>query len=191
LKSNTEQTDAGAATDCDGCPLVDRREFVRSAGVMALGVLAALGLKPAVGEAMPFLGYTSPLAGSGRHRDTAGRSVADQEKAYPIPATDGAQIDKDNETIIARAAGKVYVFSLGCPHQNTGLHWNAGDHEFQCPKHHSRFLPDGNYIDGSGRATRGMDRFAVRKDANTIVANLDALLQQDQDDAWTSAFITV
>jgi hypothetical protein len=36
-----------------------------------------------------------------------------------------------------------------------------------------------------------MDRFAVRKDGETIVANLDALLQQDQDDAWTAAFITV
>ena len=180
--SSNEHTTAAAGTDCGGCPLVNRREFVRSAGVMALGALAALGLKPAVGEAMPFLGYTKPIGG---------RARADQEKAYPIPATDGAQIDRDNETIVARAADKVYVFSLGCPHQNTGLHWDASAHEFQCPKHHSRFLPDGSYVDGSGRATRGMDRFAVRKDANTIVANLDALLQQDQDDAWATAFITV
>jgi Rieske Fe-S protein len=182
LSSNAHNNPAAAA-DCDGCPLVDRRQFVRSAGVMALGIIAALGLKPAVGEAMPFLGYTKPIDG--------GASARDQEKAYPIPATDGAQIDRDNETIVARAAGKVYVFSLGCPHQNTGLHWNASAHEFQCPKHHSRFLPDGSYVDGSGRATRSMDRFAVRKDGETIVANLDALLQQDQDDAWTAAFITV
>jgi Rieske Fe-S protein len=151
---------------------------VRSAGLAALGIVAALGLAPSLGEAMPFLGSTAPVGGT------------DQEKAYPIPATDGAQIDRDNETIVARAAGKVYVFSLGCPHQNTTLQWDAPDHQFACPKHHSRFLPDGTYVDGSGRATRGMDRFAVRKNGNTIVADLDVLFEETDNDGWATAFIT-
>lgn len=149
---------------------------------MAAGILAALGLTPSLGQAMPLLGSTSPV-----HR-AHGR---DQEKAYPIPATDGVQIDRDNGAIVARAAGKAYVFSLGCPHQNTTLQWDAPDHQFACPKHHSRFLADGTYIDGSGRATRGMDRFAVKHDGNNIVADLDVLLQEDDNDLWATAFITL
>src|SRR5437868_11256247 len=42
-----------------------------------------------------------------------------EEKSYAIPAQDGTQIDKDNGTIITRWQGKVCVFSLACPHQNT------------------------------------------------------------------------
>lgn len=177
-----EREAAGAAEDCDGCPLiVSRREFVRSAGVVA-GIVAALGLTPSRGRAMPLLGMTAPV------RRAGGR---DQEKAYPIPATDGVQIDRDNGAIVARAAGKAYVFSLGCPHQNTTLQWEASDHQFACPKHHSHFLADGTYVDGSGRATRGMDRFAVKRDGNNIVADLDALLQEDDNDGWATAFITL
>lgn len=184
VSSNSNNREAaGADNDCDGCPLVDRRGFVRSAGVMALGVFAALGLAPSLGEAMPFLGTTAPIADRSK----------DQEKAYPIPAADGVQIDRDNEAIVARAAGKVYVFSLGCPHQNTTLQWVASDHQFACPKHHSHFLADGTYVDGSGRATRGMDRFAVKRgpDGSTVVADFDVLLQEDDNDGWATAFITL
>jgi hypothetical protein len=43
-----------------------------------------------------------------------------------------------------------------------------------------------------GRATRGLDRFVVRKDGNSIVVNLDSLLQEDEDgDKWKSAFLAV
>jgi hypothetical protein len=42
-----------------------------------------------------------------------------------------------------------------------------------------------------GRATRGLDRFAVRKDGNSIVVNLDSLFEQDKDaDKWSKAFVT-
>jgi hypothetical protein len=43
-----------------------------------------------------------------------------------------------------------------------------------------------------GRATRGLDRFAVRKDGNNVVVNLDKLLQEDENEAeWKVAFITL
>jgi hypothetical protein len=36
-----------------------------------------------------------------------------------------------------------------------------------------------------------LDRFAVHKDGNNVVANLDMLYQQDEDEAaWNAAFIT-
>ncbi len=165
--------------DCEGCPLVPRRDFLRDAGVMAAGILMALGAAPARAAALPIELVTAIGGGN-------------EDKAYAIPAKDGAQIDKQNETMIARWQGKVYVFALTCPHQNTALKWYDKDNQFECPKHHSRFQPDGLYIKDSGRATRGLDRFAVRKDGNNVVANLDKLYQEDENEAdWKAAFITV
>lgn len=167
----------GAA--CDGCALVGRRGFLLRAGASAAGVLMALGALPALAEAAPLEFVTA--IGGGR-----------EDKTYAIPAADGVQIDKDNETILARWQGKVYCFNLGCPHQNTALHWSDKDVQFECPKHHSRFLPDGTYIAHSGRATRDMDRFAIRRDGNNVVVNLDSLYQDDDDEAnWKTAFVSV
>lgn len=157
-----------------------RRDFVRDASLLAAGVLVALGASPSRAVAAP-VGLISGVDGD-----------RPEDKAYPIPAADGAQIDKDNATMVTRWQGKVYVFSLACPHQNTALRWSDKDGQFECPKHHSRFDPNGVYVKDSGRATRGLDRFAVRKDGNNVVANLDKLYQQDEDEAvWTTAFVTV
>ena len=84
------------------------------------------------------------------------------------------------------------MFSLACPHQNTALRWYEKDQKFECPKHHSRFELDGVYLKDSGRATRNMDRFAVRKDGNNVVVNLDKLYQEDEDEAaWKAAFVAI
>jgi cytochrome b6-f complex iron-sulfur subunit len=112
-----------------------------------------------------------------------------EETAYPIPASDGVQIDKSQDVIIARAGGKVYAFNLACPHQNTAIRWDAGKTRFQCPKHKSVYTPHGVFVEG--RATRGLDRFAVRKDGNSIVVNLDSLFEQDKHaEQWAKAFVT-
>lgn len=167
------------APDCEQCPLVRRREFLQDAAIAAAGLLVSLGMMPSSALAAP-LRPVSPVHQS------------DEEKAYPIPSADGAQIDRPNAAIITRWQGKVYVYSLACPHQNTGLKWYEKDSRFECPKHHSRFEPDGVYIKDSGRATRGLDRFAVRRDGANVVANLDKLYQQDDNQAeWTAAFITL
>ncbi|HVE33299.1 MAG TPA: Rieske 2Fe-2S domain-containing protein [Gemmatimonadaceae bacterium] len=164
---------------CDGCPLVPRREFLRDAGAIAAGILVALGASPARAAAAPLGAITA----TGSRRD---------EKSYPIPGKDGSQIDKDNGVIVTRWQEKVYVFSLACPHQNTAIRWYDKDGKFECPKHHSRFEPDGLYIKDSGRATRGLDRFAVRKDGNNVMVNLDKLYQEDEDETeWKAAVVTV
>ena len=112
------------------------------------------------------------------------------EKIYPIPASDGVSIDKDESVIVARFAGKAYAFSLACPHQNTALRWDASKQRFQCPKHRSRYQPDGVFIDG--RATRGLDRFAVKRTDDSLVVNLDALYEQDKHPTeWAAAFVPV
>ena len=112
------------------------------------------------------------------------------EKSYPIPASDGVAIDKEESVIIARHAGKAFAFSLACPHQNTALRWDNGNKRFQCPKHRSRYQPDGVFIDG--RATRGLDRFAVRRTDETLLVNLDALYQEDRNPTeWAAAFVAL
>ena len=172
-----KQTEESETAPCDGCSLLARRDFLRNAALMAATTLIALGATPSGAVAAP-IEFITALRG--------GR----QDKSYPIPAKDGTQIDKDNETMVTRWQDKVFVYGLACPHQNTALKWYDKDNQFECPKHHSRFTPDGIYIKDSGRATRGLDRFAVRKDGNNVVVNLDKLYQEDEDEAsWKTAFI--
>ena len=159
--------------DCGGCTLLGRREFLRDAAVVA-AALAALG---STAGAMP-VSLMHALA------------VTDEQATYPLPTADGVFIDKKQEVIVARAGNQVFAFELACPHQNTALRWNDKAHEFQCPKHHSRYKPDGTFIDG--RATRSMDRFAVAKQGNTLVVDLDKVFEQDKDGAgWRAAAVTM
>jgi nitrite reductase/ring-hydroxylating ferredoxin subunit len=160
---------------CDACVL-GRRAFLRDAGVIATSAFVALGMSPARAAAMP-LELVSALGGTG------------DEKSYPIPATDGAQIDKKEQVIVARAEGKLYVFSLACPHQNTAIRWYEKEKQFECPKHHSKYRPDGTFIEG--RATRGLDRFAVRKNGDMVVVDLDKLYEEKKDEEWKTAFIAL
>lgn len=114
----------------------------------------------------------------------------DEEHAYPIPATDSTTIDKDNQVILVRFQQKVYAFNLSCPHQNTALHWLQDEDRFQCPKHKSRYQPDGVFI--SGRATRNMDRFGIRRDGGNVVVNVDKFFRSDENAAeWAAAVVAL
>jgi len=162
---------------CPGCPIVDRRAFVENVTVLVGSVVATLGLSPAEARAV-----SVRFGGALWSRD--------EEHAYPIPAGDGATIDKENQIILVRFTEKVYAFNLSCPHQNTALHWLAEEGRFQCPKHKSRYQPDGVFI--SGRATRNMDRFAVRRDGDTIVVDVDKMFRSDRNAAeWAAAVVMV
>ena len=165
---------------CMDCPLgevMERRAFLRDTAVAAAGIFAALGVIATDARALP-IRLVSPL------------SIRADERTYPLPAADGATIDREESLILVRWQGAVYVFSLACPHQNTALKWEQRDAQFQCPKHHSKYRPDGSFIEG--RATRGMDRFALRRDGDNVVVDLDKLYQQDKDAAeWKAAFIQV
>lgn len=173
---------------CKGCPLhdavqapaaIERRAFLRAAG-MAMASLGLIGLGSSAAAALPVHSITA-LAASG--------AGAKSEKHYPIPASDGVSIDRDNSAIIARTNGRIYAFSLSCPHQNTALRWDGDDHQFQCPKHHSRYKEDGTFI--SGRATRNMDRLPIRKSGNELIVDVDTMFRQDEDPAaWAAAFVT-
>ena len=166
-------------SDCTACPLdPERREFLRAAG-SALVSLGLLGLLPRDADAAALRAVRTIAPAPHDRKD---------EKRYPLPAADGVTIDKENGVILARADGKVYAFSLACPHQNTALRWNADDHQFQCPKHKSRYRDDGVFIEG--RATRSMDRLAIRRDGAAVVVDVDLMYQQDEKPAeWGAAVV--
>lgn len=164
--------------DCRNCSLAaGRRAFIRDSLLIAVGALAALGANPAAAFALPI-------------ELMEGRRRADETIKYPVPAADGVQIDKDNQVILVRWQNAAYAFNLSCPHQNTALRWDDADSRFQCPKHHSKYRPDGEFIEG--RATRGMDRFAIQRQGDQLIIDVDKMFKQDEDGAaWSAAVVTL
>lgn len=160
--------EAGASAGCS------RRAFLgQSAGLLAFAA-AALGATPAEARAWAVAEVSGMASGT--------------EHSYPLPQGDGVSIDRDTQVIIVRNAGAVYAFNLACPHENTALRWRQPAGRFQCPRHESRYQPDGTFIDG--RATRNMDRFPVRRDGANLVVDLGRLLRSDQNAAeWTAAAV--
>jgi nitrite reductase/ring-hydroxylating ferredoxin subunit len=163
--------------DCAGCTLATRRSFLQDAAGLVVAALAGIGLDARTAAAMPVRLMSAVHGGAAA-------------VTYPLPSADGVTIDRGNDVMIARYQGKVYAFSLACPHQNTALRWLQAEGRFQCPKHKSKYAPDGTFL--SGRATRSMDRFALRKDGSTIVVDTDRMYEQDkQAQDWNGAFVVV
>lgn len=171
--------DLDRSTDtCTGCSLANgRRAFLRDSLLIVAGAVVAIGANPITALALPI-------------ETIVGRRRTDQTIKYPVPAADGVQIDKDNQVILVRWQNAAYAFNLSCPHQNTALRWDDADSRFQCPKHHSKYRPDGEFIEG--RATRGMDRFAIQKQDGQLIVDVDKMFKQDEDSAaWTAAVVTL
>jgi Rieske Fe-S protein len=171
----TDFTPGAPSDGCDGCTLHNRRDFLLDALRAGAAALAAIGMSPSGADAMP-LRWINAIAAAGA------------ERTYPVPAADGVQIDKDNEVILARTGKSVYAFALACPHQNTALKWDEGNNRFQCPKHKSKYRPDGTFIEG--RATRGMDRYTVKREGNGIAVDLGTIHEEDSDPSgWAAAVV--
>lgn len=154
----------------------DRRQFLQRAGGCVLVALATLGISGADLSALPVAMVSGSADGA--------------EHTYPIPAEDSVNIDYGESVILVRYQGHMFAFSLACPHQNAALKWVANDHRFQCTKHNSKYEPDGEYM--SGRATRNMDRFAIRREGSSVIVNFDEMYKSDQDPSgWAAASVPV
>ncbi len=155
----------------------DRRDFLKRAAALVAGALAGMA-----GAASPPAALAVTLGGP------LGSSGADL--TYPIPAADGATVDRDNAVIIVRFQGKVIAFNLSCPHENAAVRWKPAVSRFECSRHDSRYDTAGVYQ--SGRATRNMDRFAVKRSGDTIVVDVSRLIQSDTQKAqWETAAVTL
>ncbi len=159
--------------ECDDLPC--RREFLQTAGCFGLAI-GILGLSSSVADALPVF-MTEGVQSGGETR-------------YPIPPVDSVNVDRTASVIVARAQGHVYVFALSCPHENNVVKWLPKDHRFQCTKHDSRYQPDG--VHTSGRATRNMDRYVIRRDGDSVLVDLHRWIQSDKDPAgWAAATVAV
>lgn len=174
----SDESNTRAACEGDDCAMsTSRRRFLRDSFMTVAGALVAVGMPKSTAFALP-LDIVDADRSTGNTR------------SYAVPAVDGAAVDKGNDVILARWQDAIYAFALSCPHQNTALKWDDRDRGFQCPKHHSRFETNGNYITGSGRATRNMDRYAIAADGAGVTVNLDKLYQEDTDAAeWAAAVV--
>jgi nitrite reductase/ring-hydroxylating ferredoxin subunit len=161
------------ASTCDDCPLGSRRRFLtETTQALAAATLA--------------IGSRSRMA---RWSEFVGAGDVENVRVYPIPRSAGVTIDRRAQVIIVREAHHVFAFRLRCPHQNTPLRWRD-DGWFQCPKHKSKYQPNGEFI--SGKATRGMDRYAIRREGNTVIVDLSRVFRQDDDAReWAAARITI
>jgi Rieske Fe-S protein len=122
--------------------------------------------------------------------EIAADATQGNERAYPLPSVDGAWIDQSNDAFLIRSGNSVYAFCLACPHENTALHWQPKDNQFQCPQHKAKYHPDGTWI--SGRPTRNMDRFALRLEDQKVIVDISKLYRSDQQKAeWDSAVLVL
>lgn len=165
------------ANNCSDCAFTDsRRSFLRDIGLGVVAALTAAGATQSA-TAQSIIEFVDSIDGT-------------DLPTYPIPAADGAKIDMKKEVILVRWQNTVFAFNLSCPHQNTALRWSEKDQRFNCPKHHSRYQPNGTFIDG--RATRGMDRFNVTLQGANVVVDVNAMHKQDADPAgWAAAMVKI
>jgi len=173
-------TEPGGKPDesCSHCPIVvDRRAFLRGAALTAAAALVGLGTA-----------RSAALASTVRTISPRDRRGA--ERSYRIPATDSVSVDGESEVILARWQNRLYAFSLACPHRGATLEWRPNESRVFCPRHKARFRPDGAH--DSGRASRDLDRFDIRRSGDSVIVNLDALRRADIDAAaWTAASVQV
>ena len=152
-----------------------RRDFLRE------GLLAVAALTAIAGGAAPLHALSLDHLTGQRKDDTV---------SYPLPAADGATIDGAHKVILVRYMGEVSAFSIECPHKKTALEWQPENSRFYCPKHKSTFKPEGTLI--QGKATRNMDRFAVKLDgANLVVDRAELIKSNDDAAAWAAAVVRV
>ena len=163
---------------CGGCVLggaTSRRNFLHEAAASAAGLLVLLGARPIDAARAPLQFITALGAEAGQVR-------------YPVPPHDGVEIDSAHDVILVRYQQAVYAFARACPHQRVALRWQEAEGRFQCPKHKSRYQPDGTFI--SGRATRPMDRLPLAVDGTEVVVTADAPIRFDRDpEAWGAAVV--
>ena len=169
----------GADESCSDCPAAGgRRAFLRDVGLAAAAALAAVAFR------QPGAAFA---AGIGEITSLPAKLP---ERSYPIPVVDSVSVDVENEVILARWENRLYAFSLKCPHKGARLEWRNAEQRIFCPKHKARFLGEGSHV--SGRGSRDLDRYAVRRGASGAVVDLGRVLRSDTDPAeWAAAVLAL
>jgi nitrite reductase/ring-hydroxylating ferredoxin subunit len=170
--------DAAHEKECGDCPIAaaGRRAVLRNAALAVAGALA--------------LGATAREALAERVAEATASLRRGLLRAYALPGEGTVSVDAANDLVLARWDNRVYAFSLKCPHRGTRLEWQAAERTLFCPKHKARFAPDGAHL--SGRQSRDLDRYDIKREGSSVVVDLGALRRADQDgERWRTAVVAV
>ncbi len=168
-----DQSNHSDTTESHACGIgTDRRSFLRD------GLLAVAALTAVAGSAAPLHALAREFS--------VGRVLPGNVVTYPLPAADGATIDRVNRVILVRYQGMVHAFSLECPHKGTMITWEPQNGRFYCPKHKSTFKPEGTRI--QGKAPRSLDRFTVKVEEGKVLVDKAVEIDSIKDAAgWAAA----
>ena len=125
---------------------------------------------------------------AGAIRGITPERLSDREIAIAIPDVDGVSVDGGLPLLLVRVGGRITALSAACPHEGAAVRWAPKTGRFECTKHDSRYQRDGTYI--SGRATRPLDRFPIRRVGPQLIVTIDRILRSDRDAAaWAAAVV--
>ena len=145
-------------------------DFLRQVTAILAGVAGSLRIGPARLASLPIA-------------FARGLPTGAEEASYPIPGADGVTIDKEREVILARYEQSVYAFALSCPHQKTPLRWHEAGASLPVPQAQEQVSsPTGSFSEG--RATRNMDRYAIRREGDNVRRRSRHALQRGREPGW-------
>lgn len=75
----------------------------------------------------------------------------------------------DGRFYVTSYQGSLYALYQKCPHLGCRVPFCGDSDQFECPCHGSVFNIKGEYLDGP--APRGMDRFAIRVEGDSVVVD--------------------
>ena len=182
MSRHPQHADTHTSQACEQCPVAtSRRAFLRDAAAVAAAAVAAVSI------ATPGLAFAQTVAEIEPSSSPTARRL---ERTYAIPSAETVSVDVGNDVILARWEDRVYAFSIKCPHKGAQLEWRQSEQRVFCPRHEARFLADGSHF--SGRDSRDLDRYGIRRSANDVIVDLAQLYRRDSDpDAWTQAVVSL
>jgi Rieske Fe-S protein len=151
------------------CGEPDRRGFFKKASAVVLGALSVLA---PIGAGLAMV--IDPLRRKGDGdasrflRVTTLRSLPDDgvPRKFPVIANRVDAWSKFPATAIGavylrREKGKITAYNVLCPHAGCFVDYMAGDNDFLCPCHDSRFALDGKISSANSPSPRGLDSLVV------------------------------
>ena len=179
MSGHPHRADTPTSQACEQCPVAtSRRAFLRDAAGVAVAAIAAVSI------VKPGIAFAQAVA------EIEPASARRLERNYAIPPADTVSVDVSNDVILARWEDRVYAFSIKCPHKGARLEWRQSEQRVFCPRHEARFMADGSHF--SGRESRDLDRYGIRRTANEVVVDIGALYRRDSDpEAWTQAVVSL
>jgi succinate dehydrogenase / fumarate reductase iron-sulfur subunit len=172
LKRRKEFEDAKPVEAEAPRPAMDRRSFMRQAGVGVLGVGSMVVLGGVLGAAAvgPTLETKAkqwiPVAPLSELPDNA---ISTHTLRYEVKNGMYTQT-VTAPVLVSRKGGETVCFKASCTHLGCIVHWDALSERFRCACHGGAFDREGNVL--AGPPPRPLDRYTTRVDAGMLLVEV-------------------